>query len=147
MNGGRSIDAHCHDAAGSVSHSLLPMKAANTTFLTICNLSAPRISKIRGQELLTLHWRSFSWWGRERFTVCFAYKSSQYFISGETQPVALHIIQDTLPTIMDALLMLVLPRVYPQYAVIWFDIVHHSHLFGSPSIVFIYFHLDHFIVL
>jgi len=58
-NGWRSIDAHCHDGAGSVSLSLLSIKAASTSFMTSCNLSSPRLLKIHDQESWTLRWRSF----------------------------------------------------------------------------------------
>ena len=55
----RAIDAHFQDGAGSVSHSLLPIKSANTSFMTICNLSPPRLPKMHDQESLTLRWHSF----------------------------------------------------------------------------------------
>jgi len=55
----RSVDAHFYDVAGSVLLSLLPIKAANTSFMTICNQSSPRLPKIRNQASLMLRWRSF----------------------------------------------------------------------------------------
>jgi len=55
----RSVDAHFHDGAGSVLLFLLPIEAANTSFMTIRNVSPPRLPKIHDQESLTLHWRSF----------------------------------------------------------------------------------------
>jgi len=55
-----------------------------------------------GQQLLTLHWCSFSTWGRVRFTFSFAYQGSQYSVYDYIQPVALQITQDTWPTILDA---------------------------------------------
>jgi len=51
------------------------------------------------------------------------------------------------PKIIEALLTLILPRLYPQYAMILFGVVHHSHCFGSLSSVFIYINLDHLVVL
>jgi len=57
------------------------------------------------------------------------------------------ITQDTWPRIIDTPLMLILPWEYPQYAIIWYCIVPHSHWFGSLSSVFIYFLLDNYIVL
>jgi len=54
-----SVNAHFHDGAGSILLSLLPIKAANTSFMTIHNLSPPRLPIIHDQEWLTLRWRSF----------------------------------------------------------------------------------------
>jgi len=102
-----SIDAHFQDGAGRLLLSLLPIQAANTSFITICNLSPPRLPKIHDQESLTLHWRSFSWWGRETFTVSFAYTGSQYFIYNYLQPIAPQITQDTWSRIVDAPLTLI----------------------------------------
>jgi len=36
-----------------------------------------RIPKMQDHQSLTLHWRSFSWWGRERLSPCLRYKGSQ----------------------------------------------------------------------
>jgi len=60
------------------------------------------------QQLLTLRWRPFSWWGREHFTFSFAYKDSQYFVYDYVQPIAAQITQDTWPRIVDAPLTLIL---------------------------------------
>jgi hypothetical protein len=56
----RSVDAHFHHGAGSVSLPLLLIEAANTSFRALRNLSPARVSKIHDQESLTLCWRSFS---------------------------------------------------------------------------------------
>jgi len=143
----RSVDAHFHNGAGSVLISLLSIKAANTLFLSICSLLPPRLPQIHDQESLTLRWRSFSWWGRVGFTFYFVYKGSKYFVYDYLQPIAHKITQDTGPRIIDAPLTLILPQVYPQYAIIWFGVVHHSCWFGSLSSIFIDFLLDHYIVL
>jgi len=58
-NGWRSIDAHYHDGAWSVLLFLLPIQAADTSFMTMSNLSPARLPKIHDQELTTLRWRSF----------------------------------------------------------------------------------------
>jgi len=143
----RSIDAQFQDGLGSMFLSLLHIKAANTSFMTICTLWPPRSPKIYDQESLTLHWPSFSCWGREPFTVSFAYQGSEYFVYDYLQPIAHKITQDTWPTISDAPLPLILRRVYPQYAITWFRVVNHSRWFGSLSSISIYFLLDHYIVL
>jgi hypothetical protein len=67
----------------------LPIKEVNTCFMTMCNLSHRWLLKIHDHEFLTLSWRSFSWWGRELFNFCFAYKGSQYFIYDYLQPLTL----------------------------------------------------------
>jgi len=63
---------------------------------------------IEAQQSFTLIWCSFSSWGRVRFTFCFSYKGTQYFVYDCLQPVAPQITQDTRPTIVDALLTLIL---------------------------------------
>ena len=55
-----------------------------------------------GQHSLTLHWRSFSTWGKEHFTSSFSYKGSLYFVHDCLQPVTPQITEDTWPTIVDA---------------------------------------------
>jgi len=65
------------------------------------------LTMMQGQQLLTLHWRRFSRWGREYFTFPFASKGSQYFGYDYLQPVTPQITQDTQPIMIDALLMLV----------------------------------------
>jgi hypothetical protein len=47
------------DVAGSVSLSLLAIKASNNQFMTTCNLSPPRLPMIHDQQSLTLRWCSF----------------------------------------------------------------------------------------
>jgi len=56
----RSIDAEFQDGAGRVSLSLLPIKAANNSFMTVCNLSTIRLHRMYDQTSLTLCWHSFS---------------------------------------------------------------------------------------
>jgi len=102
----RIVDTHFHDGAGSVLLSLLRIKAANTSFMTICNLSHPRLPKVHDQALLRLCWSSCSWWGRECFTFSFTYKGSQYFIYDYLQHISPQITQDTWPIIVDAPLTL-----------------------------------------
>jgi len=60
----RSVDAHFQHGVGSVLLSLFAMKAANTMFLTVCNLLPPRLPKIHDHQLLMLRWPSFSGCGR-----------------------------------------------------------------------------------
>jgi len=137
----RSVDAHFHDGAGSMLLALLPIWAADTLFMTTCNLSPRRLPMTHDEESLMLLWCSFSWWGRERFTVSFAYKGSQYFVYDNWQPIAPQITHDTLPRIIDALLTLILPQEYPHHTIIWSGVVYHSRWFGSLSKVYIGFFL------
>jgi len=70
----RSVDAHFHDGARRVLQSVLPITAANNSFITDYNLSEAWFPRTHDQKSLTLRWRSFSWWGREGIAICFAYK-------------------------------------------------------------------------
>jgi len=143
----RSVDAHFHDGAGRVLQSVLPIKAANNYFMTDYNLSEAWFRRTHDQKSLTLRWRSFSWWGREGIAICFAYKGRQKFLYDWLQPIGGVISQDAWPTIVDPLLTLILPWLYPQYAIIQFGTLHHSHCFGCLSGGFINFLLDHYVVL
>jgi len=73
-----SVDVYFQDGAGSVSLRLLPIKEANTSFMTVCNRLPLRLPKMQYQQLLTLHWRSFPGWGREHVSPLFDYKGGQY---------------------------------------------------------------------
>jgi len=77
----------------------------------------------------------------------FCLNGGQYFIDDCLQPITPWITQDARPTILDTALMLIFHQVYPQYAIIWFGIVYHSHYLDSLFDVFMYFLLDHYIVL
>jgi len=114
----RSVDAHLHDGAGRVLQSVLPIKAANNSCMTDYNLSEAWFLRTHDQESLTLRWCSFSWLGRDGITICFAYKGSQKFIYDWLQPIGGVISQDAWPKIVDALLTLILPWLYLQYAII-----------------------------
>jgi len=102
-----SVDAHFEDGAGSISLSLLPIKAVNNRFMTMCNLTPPRLPMIHDQQSLTLRWCSFSWWGMEGIAICFAYKGSQKFLYDWICPIGGVIFQDAWPKIIDALLTLI----------------------------------------
>jgi len=72
--------------------------------MTMCNISPTGLPKIHDQELLTLQWCTFAWWGTEHFTFSFAYNGCQYFVYDCVQPIADKITQDTYPRIVDILL-------------------------------------------
>jgi len=46
--------------------------------MTVCNLLTPRLPKLHNQQSLTLHWSSFSPWGRACVSDCFDYSGTQY---------------------------------------------------------------------
>jgi len=55
----RSVDAHLHDGAGRVLHSILPIKAAKNSLMTNNNLSEVWFPRTHDQKSLTLCWRWF----------------------------------------------------------------------------------------
>jgi len=71
-----SVDAHFQDGVGSMSHSVLIMKEANTSIVTNNDKLTLYLPGIINQKLLALRWHSFSWWGKEYvayaspYTVC-----------------------------------------------------------------------------
>jgi len=71
------------------------------------NWLPPRLPMIHDQQLLTLRWRSFSWWGREGIAICFAYNGSQKVLYDWLQPISGVISQDAWPKFVDALLTLI----------------------------------------
>jgi len=102
-----SIDIHLHNGAGRVLLSVLPIHGSKNTFMTEYNLSEVWFPRRHDQKLLTLHWRSFSWWGWEGIAICFAYKGRQKLLYDLLQPIGGVISQDTWPKIVDAPLTLI----------------------------------------
>jgi hypothetical protein len=143
----RSVDAHFHDGAGRVLQSVLLIKVANDSCMTDQNLSEGWFPKKHDQKLLTLRRRSFSWCSRGGIANCFAYNGSQKSLYDWLQSIRGVISQHAWPKIVDALLTIILPRLYRQYAIILFGTVHHSHCFGCLSGVFVYFLHGHYVVL
>jgi hypothetical protein len=74
----RSVDAHFQNRAGSVSVSLLHIKAAYTSFMNVWIQLPLRLPKVQDQKSLTRRRLSFSGWGREQFLLVFDYKGGQY---------------------------------------------------------------------
>jgi len=106
-----------------------------------------RVPRMQDQTSLTLHWHSLSGWGREHVAIILTYKGGQYFDHVKPRLKQFWITRLTRPEIVDAPLMLILRRAYPQYALGWFRIEYYSQCFGSLSIVFVDILLDHYIVL
>jgi len=103
----RSVDAHFHDGAGRVLHSVLPRKDAKNSLMTGYNQWEMWFPRTHDQKSLTLRWRSFSWWGREGIAICFAYKGSQKWLYNLLQPIGGVISQDAWSQIVDAPLTLI----------------------------------------
>jgi len=72
-----SVNAHFQHVAGSVSLSLFPLQVANTSSMTVCNLLPLRLCTMHDHKSLTLHWSSFSAWGREHVSFCFDHSGGQ----------------------------------------------------------------------
>jgi hypothetical protein len=73
-DGRRSVDMDCYNRAESVSLPVLPIEATYLSFMIACNHSPCSLTMMQGQTVLTLHWGTFSEWGREHFTVSFGCK-------------------------------------------------------------------------
>jgi len=85
----------------------VPLKAANNSFMNVCNQSHVRIPKMQDQKSLPHHCRSVSGWGRQRVAFVFATQGSQHLIHGWLQLIATSVTQNATPKIIHAPLMLV----------------------------------------
>jgi len=68
------IDAHFQNGAITVLLSLLPIKTAITLIIPNHYQITLQLPNLNDEKWLTLCWHSFSWWGNEDFTHCFAWK-------------------------------------------------------------------------
>jgi len=73
-----SIEAHFRNGAGRVLVSHVHIKMANTSFMTVCNLSPISLPKMEDYELLMLPWPTFAGWHRDLVSPFFDYKGGQY---------------------------------------------------------------------
>jgi len=71
------------ESAASVSLSRLHWNMANTPFMIICIQSPPRLPMIPEQKSMPRHWILCSGWGRERVSLVFSYKGSQFIRKGQ----------------------------------------------------------------
>jgi len=76
-----------HSATTKYSWAFYHTKAVKTMYTDHNGHIVLWLTMMEVQQWLTLGWRSFSWWGRERFTVSLAYKGSQYCIYDYLQHV------------------------------------------------------------
>jgi len=112
------------EAVMRISLAYLPIKAANSWFLDVCNQAPLRLPKVWVQKSLTLCWCSFSKWGRECVTFSFAYTGEPYLMYECSQRITTPITQYARPKTVRTPLMLILPQVYPQYVIICFRIAY-----------------------
>ena len=66
------------EAIAGISFAYLLMKAGNHSVMDTCDQAPLGLPKMQDHALLTLHWRSFSGWGRECLSICLLYKGCQY---------------------------------------------------------------------
>jgi len=83
-----SIDAHFHNWVTHMSCTVLVEKAARTSYMNDCHHATLILATMQDQQSGTLHWCSFSGWGREHVASVFAPKDGQYLIYGCLQPIA-----------------------------------------------------------
>ena len=71
----------CWCSFGSIAvstHTILPVKAANTLILDKCSCTDFGLHKMQPIKSLTLRWRSFSGWGSDHLAIHFAQNGCQY---------------------------------------------------------------------
>jgi len=73
-----SVDTHFQEGAGSMSLSLLPLKEANISVMTICYQSPIRLPNMQDRKSLMLRWCSFPGWGGERASPFLDFEGGQY---------------------------------------------------------------------
>jgi len=59
------------------THTILPIKAANTSIMGKCRITALGLYKMQHLTSLKLCWRAFSEWGCDHFAVSFVHKGCQ----------------------------------------------------------------------
>ena len=94
------------DCPGNIA-CYLPIKAANSRYIDVCDHWPFRLPKMQDQQSLTLRWRSLSEWGRECVAFSFAYKGSLSLIYERLHPIATQIAQEVRPKIIDSPLTLI----------------------------------------
>jgi len=95
------------EAVVGMSLAYLPREAANLSLIEVYKHAPLTLPKMRDHKSLTLSWRSFSTWGRERVISCFTNKGGQYLSYDYLKPIATQITQNVRPKIIDAPLMLI----------------------------------------
>ena len=96
------------EAVARITLAYLPIMAANSLFIGVCDQERFRLPEMQDQKSLTLRWRSFWRWGRERVSFSFAYKGRQRFDYVYSLPCPVFITRLTGPKIVDTPLTLIL---------------------------------------
>jgi hypothetical protein len=81
--------------------------ATRTLYRNYCHNPTCILTTMQAQQLVILHWRSFSSWGREYVASVFASKGSQYLVYGCWKPFTSYITQDARLKIVDTRLTLI----------------------------------------
>jgi len=95
------------EAVVGTSLAYLSWGAANSSWIEVCNHAPLSLPKLRDLKSLSLIWRWFSRWGRERVTSAFAYTGGQCICYDHLHPMPTLIIQDARPRIVDTPLTLI----------------------------------------
>jgi len=95
------------EALAPISLAYLPIMAANSSFIGVCNQEPFRLPEMQDQKSLMLHWCSFSRWGRKSVAFSVAYKGCQYCDYVYSLPSRIFITPLTGPKIFDAPLTLI----------------------------------------
>jgi len=90
-----------------MSFIVLPRKAASTLLRDSSNQVTFQLPFLQDIKSLTLHWRSFSGWGREHDGIIFDMEGSQYLGDEWLQPFATEITHDAQPKIVETPLTLI----------------------------------------
>jgi len=88
------------------THTISPIKAANTSIMDKCHITALGLYKMQHQKLLTLCWHSFSDWGWDHVAFSFAHQGCQYVDYRYQQANGIPMDLLTRPKTVDAPLML-----------------------------------------
>jgi len=83
-----TVDTYFHNGAGSVSHSLLTMKATFASFMNVCNQMRLRLPEKLDEKSLMLCWLRFAGLGRQHVSLGFQYKAGQSIEKGQRRTKA-----------------------------------------------------------
>jgi len=83
-----NFHTHGNDRITYTACTVLVDKALIPSDVNHCHKATLRSAKMHDQKSLTLHWRSFSGWGREHVAIVFAPQGGQYIIYGCLWPIA-----------------------------------------------------------
>jgi len=97
----KAVDDHCYGRVVMSLRLFLPIQAANTFIMHLSNQVSDSWPDLQDKTSLTLYWRSFSEWCRERVAFCFDYKGGLYLICECLLPITTQVTQDAGRKIVD----------------------------------------------